>query len=196
MLPPNLGDILKLGYPERVGFCCLCGETCSKPLDFRGCPSLVSWGHLPHRLIRTSEKGKKTIRKTYHIMLKVHFSEKPSNSPGFMRNEHGTHIFPWISQYGGFLKWGYPQSSSFLRGCSLLNHPFRVTPIDGTPPYPPIFLCIFHDFPLQIPGDSPQGPWSLRRSGGRLHLHGDSDARCFKGPRPGGLEWSGDMGVS
>lgn len=33
----------------------------------------------------------------------------------------------------------------------------------------------------------PRGAWSFRRSGGRLRLHGDSDARCFKGPRPGGL---------
>ena len=35
---------------------------------------------------------------------------------------------------------------------------------------------------------SPRGAWSFRRSGGRLRLHGDSDARCFKGPRPGLLD--------
>ena len=31
------------------------------------------------------------------------------------------------------LKWGYPQSSSILTGCSILNHPFGGTPIYGNP---------------------------------------------------------------
>ena len=35
--------------------------------------------------------------------------------------------------FGGFLKWGYPQSSSILIGFSLINHPYLGTPILGNP---------------------------------------------------------------
>ena len=37
-----------------------------------------------------------------------------------------------MSQYGGFLKWGTPRSSS-LMGFSIINQPFRGTPMYGNP---------------------------------------------------------------
>ena len=39
----------------------------------------------------------------------------------------------FMKPYGGFHKWGYPQSSSILMGFSRINHPFGGTPIYGNP---------------------------------------------------------------
>ena len=39
------------------------------------------------------------------------------------------------TRYGGFLKWGYPQSSSILEGFSLIDQPFWGTTICGNPQF-------------------------------------------------------------
>ena len=43
-------------------------------------------------------------------------------------------IYIYITYYGGFLKWGTPESSILIR-FSIINHPFCGTPICGKPPY-------------------------------------------------------------
>ena len=50
----------------------------------------------------------------------------------------------YIYMYGGFLKWGYPQSSSILVGWSIINHPaIGVLPFMQLPIYLSIYLYIY-----------------------------------------------------
>ena len=45
----------------------------------------------------------------------------------------GARAFNLHQIYGGFLKWGYLQSSPIYRWFFHINHPFEGTPIYGTP---------------------------------------------------------------
>ena len=80
------------------------------------------------------------------------FYDFPVVQPGGTRNGHWSHWWRRIRQapadrcddayessvdmgmlYGGFLKWGYPQSSSIFIGCSIINHPYGLPPLMQTP---------------------------------------------------------------
>ena len=54
-------------------------------------------------------------------------------------------------EYGGFLKWGYPQSSSIFNGILHIHHAFGGTPICGTEqPLPGLGLVDSRDGSLAL----------------------------------------------